>query len=299
MPTRFIYSKASRYYCSIVACIVCICLLQASRTHAQSVFIGFQAGLANYQGELQQKRVDFNLLRPAVGINATYRFNENWALRAGFLYGSLRAADSLNDPSSRIRTRNLDFQTRYWEASLSVRYRITQIDLGPLVPFALIGAGILHVNPYTYDAAGEKWYLYPLGTEGQGLAAYPNRQMNKPLSLVLPIGGGVQWAVTPRLNLEFTFVWHKAFTDYIDDVSTTYADPAVLLAGRGPKAVELAYRYDEVPGATSAYTRGGGIRGYADQDDAFYHGSIGIQYEIFGRGMASRKRLRNLSCPKF
>ena len=36
------------------------------------------------------------------------------------------------------------------------------------------------------------------------------------------------------------------FTDYLDDVSTTYVDQAVLAAARGPKAVEMAYRGGEL-----------------------------------------------------
>ncbi len=36
-------------------------------------------------------------------------------------------------------------------------------------------------------------------------------------------------------------------TDFLDDVSTTYADPQILLLRRGAKAVQLAYRREAVP----------------------------------------------------
>ena len=41
------------------------------------------------------------------------------------------------------------------------------------------------------------------------------------------------------------------FTDYLDDVSTTYVDQALLLTNSGAKAVELAYRGGELKNGSS------------------------------------------------
>ena len=56
------------------------------------------------------------------------------------------------------------------------------------------------------------------------------------------------------------------FTDYLDDVSKPYVDPQVLLAARGPKSVEMAFRslHPVVPGD---------IRGNREVNDWYYfHG---------------------------
>ncbi|HYM92661.1 MAG TPA: hypothetical protein VET23_00860, partial [Chitinophagaceae bacterium] len=42
--------------------------------------------------------------------------------------------------------------------------------------------------------------------------------------------------------LSFEFGIRYLFTDYLDDVSTTYVDPKVLLTEKGPVAVEVASR---------------------------------------------------------
>lgn len=55
--------------------------------------------------------------------------------------------------------------------------------------------------------------------------------------------------------------FRKTFTDYLDDVSTTYVDELVLAANRGQKAANIAYRGDEVPGGSSTYPAGGTQRG--------------------------------------
>ena len=57
------------------------------------------------------------------------------------------------------------------------------------------------------------------------------------------------WDLIPK-------IWRKAiasddklpFTDHLDDVSGNYVDEADLLAARGPLAVKMAYRGNELPG---------------------------------------------------
>ncbi len=47
--------------------------------------------------------------------------------------------------------------------------------------------------------------------------------------------------------------FRKTFTDYIDDVSTFYVDKTVLQNAKGPVAVELAYRANELKGGDQTY----------------------------------------------
>ena len=48
--------------------------------------------------------------------------------------------------------------------------------------------------------------------------------------------------VNKSWDLVYEIGYRALFTDYLDDVSGTYVNPQKLLAAKGPKAVELAYR---------------------------------------------------------
>jgi len=52
--------------------------------------------------------------------------------------------------------------------------------------------------------------------------------------------------VTDNVVIAYEIGLRKLFTDYLDDVSTTYVDQATLLAARGPDAVKMAYRGGEL-----------------------------------------------------
>jgi hypothetical protein len=48
------------------------------------------------------------------------------------------------------------------------------------------------------------------------------------MALAIPFGVGVKYALNERINIGFEIVHRFANTDYLDDVSTTYADPAAF-----------------------------------------------------------------------
>jgi hypothetical protein len=144
-------------------------------------------------------------------------------------------------------------------------------------PYLYGAISIFRFNPWTKDENGSKVFLKPLGTEGQGLSQYPDR---KPYDLVQPalaFGGGLKFALDENLNVGIEFSQRKTFTDYLDDVSTSYADYDLLYNARGTQAVSLAYRGDEVPGG-SPYPHAGEQRGTPSEMDWFYF--IGITVEM-------------------
>ena len=108
----------------------------------------------------------------------------------------------------------------------------------------------------------------------------------------IPFGGGLKFAVTENLRFGIELGFRKLFTDYLDDVSTNYVDSATLLNARGPVAVELAYRGDEVGGGN--YPTAGRQRGSPKFKDWYYLTGIRISYVINkGRG----RKGNALGCP--
>ena len=97
----------------------------------------------------------------------------------------------------------------------------------------------------------------------------------------------------------YEFGLRKTFFDYLDDVSTTYADPNILGAERGPIALAMSYRGDEVKIGDPNYPAEGSIRGGSKYKDWYYFTgltlAIGIGNSasgIFGG------RKGQLGCPK-
>jgi hypothetical protein len=160
-----------------------------------------------------------------------------------------------------------------------------------------------HFNSYTFND-GRKVYLQPLSTEGQGLADYPDRKEYKLSQFALAFGSGVRVAVSNCTSLSLEFSQRKTFTDYLDDVSTTYIDKNKLMASKGKLAVDVAFRTDEFNG--SPYPPDGEQRGTPTEADWYYY--IGINAEIninclrnkFS-GIAKQKGRspRYTKCPRF
>jgi hypothetical protein len=80
-----------------------------------------------------------------------------------------------------------------------------------------------------------------------------------------------------RLGLEFGY--RKTFTDYIDDVSTSYVDQTSLLNARGQTAVDLAWRCDEKSGGS--YPAAGTVRGNSKNKDGYYYVALTYTLRFF------------------
>jgi hypothetical protein len=88
----------------------------------------------------------------------------------------------------------------------------------------------------------------------------------------------------------------KLFTDYLDDVSSQYADPADLLAGKGQLSVDMSYRGDELANGDPSYPAKGAIRGGEKFKDMYYFTGIHLTYRL-GGGKGFGKGRKSYSCP--
>ena len=64
--------------------------------------------------------------------------------------------------------------------------------------------------------------IQELGTEGQGTTTFPERKKYSLIQFSAALGGGVKIAVSNSFNIIFEYSTRKTFTDYLDDVSTTF-----------------------------------------------------------------------------
>lgn len=237
-------------------------------------------GIAAYSGDLTQSPVQLQSLRPALQINFKYEMQDQLYWRAGIAWGMLGASDKYNDRPE-LLNRNLSFQSQLIELTLGLEYAVLPPDLFDRgYPYIFAGVGAFHFNPYAFDDNNNKVYLQPLSTEGQGLAQYPNRKPYKLTQFCIPFGAGFTFPMNDRFALSGELAFRKIFTDYLDDVSSTYVDANVLKEARGPLALAMSYRgtkkntgYDPAPPE-------GNIRGNSTKDDWYYFAGFKFSWKL-------------------
>ena len=254
------------------------------------------AGVATYQGDLQGKRITFAQSRPALGIGISYNISNKLIARTGFTYGTIEGNDKKNTTAKGIEFRNLNFKSAVSELHLGIEYNLFRLEGKSITPYFFAAIAGYHFNPYTNDSTGAKVFLKPLSTEGQGLAAYPDRKNYGLTQFALPFGGGIKLQISDNLQLAAEVGIRKLFTDYLDDVSFNYVDYATLLSAKGPKAVELAYRGDEVVGAPP-YPADGAQRGSPKTKDWYYFSGIRLSAKLNNKAGRIANGKNKLGCP--
>lgn len=259
-------------------------------TSAQGFNLDLFLGTSNYLGDLQEKRFTFNQAHLAGGIGLSYDLTEKFSLRGGVMFGKISGDDKLG----RNKARNLNFSSGLTEAHVGVQYYITPLGQRSLTPYVFAGLGLYHFDPYTHDTSGTKYYLKPLSTEGQGFIE--DKEYYSLTKMAIPFGAGVKLSLSDKINVGLEIGFRKLFTDYLDDVSDVYVDRNLLLANRGEKAVELAYRGDEIKDGTFTYPDAGSQRGSPQVKDWYYFTGLTLSYKLGG---GNRKGDRaQWSCPK-
>ena len=222
-------------------------------------------GAAGYSGDLSPATINLKTMGPAVNINLKYLLPNNFiVLRGGIGYGKIQGNDA-NNKNADLKKRNLNFKTNILEGSLCAEINLADPEEYDGLPYLFAGVGVFHYNPYTYDNNNKKTFLQPLGTEGQGSVEYPNRFKYSLTKFCIPFGLGWKYKVNDTYDLVYEIGFRYTNTDYLDDVSSTYVNPQVLLANGGAEAVQLAWRYK-----TPATAVAGRIRGNPEAKDWYY-----------------------------
>jgi uncharacterized protein DUF6089 len=252
-------------------------------------------GFSNYSGDLQSKFFTLDQSYAAFGASAQYDLTEHFSILSGFNLGHVGAADKFNKPD--LQPRNLSFQSKIAEGNIMGEYNLFDINEKRFTPYVFAGLAVYHFNPFAYDTMDQKVYLKPLSTEGEGLAQYPGRKPYNLTQLAIPFGGGIKLRVTNNVVIAYEISLRKLFTDYLDDVSTTYIDQTALLNAKGPEAVELAYRGNEVKNGSPTYPADGTQRGSSKYKDWYYFSGIRISIAINNSNRMNGNKRGIINCP--
>lgn len=250
----------------------------------------------------------------AGGLYAGFIYNNKYALRIEATMSKYSGHDSVlrrvkaPDIALARYNRNLGVRSDIKEIALigelHLLYIIKDIfgDYDPprFSPYLLAGVGYFKFNPQ--NNIGDRWVdLHPLSTEGQGFKEYPDKLPYKLEQFNLPVGGGVKYDYSERLTIRGEFILRKLFTDYLDDLSTTYINPAVFanyLSGQQLADALVLHDRQLIP-ATDP--RGGSKRGTVTQNDSYFtfNLKVGISIGKQAGSSLSRNQKNQLKCPKF
>lgn len=244
--------------------------------------IGFSIGAAHYFGDLNTKG-RLNRPKPTIGAFFRKQFGNYIGLRIGAHFAQLGYSDVYNTQNDYQRRRNLSFNTNIFELALQGDFNFFKFVPGDpehsFTPYVTIGAGIFSYDPYAY-LNGQKYFLRPLGTEGQGLAAYPDRKPYNTMAFSFPIGVGVKYAINDRMNIGLEVAHRFTSTDYLDDVSTTYvgSDKFPPLPDGSPSIAQLlqdrSYETGDLIGIE------GRQRGLPKQKDQFIFAELTLSFNL-------------------
>ncbi|MEO7307180.1 MAG: DUF6089 family protein [Ferruginibacter sp.] len=238
---------------------------------------GVTVGVAHYFGDLNT-RAAINRPKPAIGAFFRKAFGNYVGVRLSAHYLQLGYSDTYSKNEYQ-KIRNLSFNTNVWEVALQGDFNFFKfIPNDPyysFTPYITLGVGVFTYDPYAYTN-GQKEFLRPLGTEGQ-LIGYKGRKPYNTLALCVPLGVGLKFNISEKVNFSFEVGHRFTSTDYLDDVSTTYVgedkftplSTARLLQDR---SVELDP--DNPLGIE------GRQRGWSKQRDQYIIAEIGITYNI-------------------
>jgi len=216
--------------------IICAFFSCQMNSFAQYEEVGIMLGVSNYKGELSPHLFNKDFLHFAAGGFYRHNWNRHWSYKMEFNYGRI-SGDDAKASTGYERNRNLSFYSDILEISPQIEFNFFPYETSnsdyPFTPYLFTGLSIFRFNPKAV-LNGQIYELQPLETEGQ----------TEPYALVtfaLPIGGGLKFSVG-NFGFGLEVGARRTYTDYLDDVSTTYPDFQKLLASKGPIAVALSDR---------------------------------------------------------
>ena len=279
----------------IVLLLLCCPLI----VDAQFFEVGASIGSSNYRGELSSNSstIDFKETNLSAGALVRYNINHLFAVRLHGRFTTLSGDDAQSDVEL-IQDRNLNFETNIYEVGLTGEINLLGFDpqAGSISPYLFAGYTYFQFNPQT-ELDGRVIDLQELGTEGQGLAEYPDRTPYELSQWAIPFGLGFKYALSENIHIGLEIGARKLFTDYLDDVSLTYPNLQFFdLDDPGNVAAQLSDRSIS-PGEKTGFGRGD-----TNSNDWYFITNFTVTYNFLDTGTIGGRRSGRRSkvgCPTF
>ena len=271
---------------------------QAQRWKRQRYEFSMGAGISNFLGELGGanqigthyfRDLEWSMTRLAASVGLRYKLSNYFALNSHLTYGRVSGDDKLTTEPFRNR-RNLNFFSDIYELNINFEGAFQQEQIGhryrlrkvrglrgyEIYTYAFAGVGVFYFDPKT-RINGTVVELQPLGTEGQGLIA--SRKKYSLVQFCIPLGIGFKYTIDRSWGLGLELGIRKTFTDYIDDVSTTYFDFDHYGIAKDDMVYQVADRH--IPDGVHDNAFGAGQqRGDPRNKDSYMFGIFSINYKL-------------------
>lgn len=289
--------------------------IEAGINFGPTFFLGDLGGHRG-KGTTFIKDVNLPLTKLMRGAFITFSPSEWLGFRVAAQYTYVEGQDRIIKTNGRDelyrKQRNLDFKSDMFEVYAAMEVfplmLLNKNDDGydpRLRPYIFAGAGMFSFNPkgsITDQDGNQTWYeLQPLRTEGQGFKEYPSRKTYALKQLNIPMGGGLKYFATQKLNLSLELLYRKTFTDYIDDLSTDYVDPNLFYQNLRPERAIIASQvFDK---AFTSLINGaprfepGLQRGNPNNMDAYFSFVLKLGVRLGNTSEGSRRGGSSTRCP--
>lgn len=255
---------------------------------------------------------EFNAVRPTLMAGYRYMVFENLGITGNLSVGYVYGDDQFTQEPFR-NNRNIHFRSPIIELSSTAQLYLvnfnrqtarfrgvrsgTNLRFMGVRGYIFLGVGGFYFNPQSYferekymgsipadQLPADGWYnLRPLKTEGQGY--FPTRNEYQPFSLAIPYGFGALFQLNQNLSIGIQYGYRKTFTDYIDDVSTTYVDPNIYnVMFQDPAKIAISEFFANPTNyqLAKSVTAPGQQRGNPYNTDSYMFGFITLYYKIPG-----------------
>lgn len=176
--------------------------ISSSFLSAQTHEVGLQIGAMNYKGELANI-INYKSTQQGWGVFYRANISKAMSLRLNGLFGTIADSDK-NSNDNFASQRNHQFRTNLWEISAVAEYNFLNFRnegrkkierKQNFTPYFSFGIGYMQFVPMLNNAPTYDTY-----------------------SIVIPLGVGMKWAVSKRINLGVEFVARNTFTSNLDDL---------------------------------------------------------------------------------
>ncbi len=241
--------------------------------------VGLILGASYYLGDLNTTHL--NQSSATAGLVIRKNIDKRFVYKAEVMYLNIKS-DERQSSDTIALNRGLHFRSPIYELSGQIEFNFLPYQSGnPLytwTPFVYTGISIFSFNPQAENINGEWVDLQELGTEGQGTTTEFNGNTRSKYSLIqfaIPIGGGLKIAVNENFNIVLEYGARKTFTDYLDDVSTTYAGPNI----NGSWPVEMSDLAQQMSDPNGTHVKDE-QRGNPDKKDWYSFAGITLSFKL-------------------
>lgn len=190
--------------------------------------LGFYGGGSYYIGDINP-RGHFQDSHTAGGIFFRYSPNYRFSFRFGANYGEI-SGDDANSGEPDQMERNLNFTSKLYEFHANTEFNFVEYRIGhnryKFTFYIFAGIASFHFNPVSNTGV----LLRDLNSEGQS-ETYPKWQVS------LPFGVGLKWNLGKKVGMGLEWGPRRTFTDYLDDIRSTYPELTAPDNGINPSAV--------------------------------------------------------------